>query len=627
LRKSESTTQPPNALAETSDGGTGRTTESNAADRDTQSAQAVPSGTTRSATAETFNRPDHLGFGIKRIWQVLLLEAATLGLSTAIIAPYDHWYIAYFCMVPWLVVIGGTDRARRVYVTSWLLGLAFYLINVLWIEACTGPAYFALAAYLACYYPLAAWAIRHAVRRRRVPLSIAFPVVWVGAEFLRTQGFIAFPWFFLGHSHHTVPVMIQISDLVGAYGVTLVLAAVNGAIADWIFSCVGSLQPTKRTSQCRRALFGAVFAALLVVATLAYGMFRLSQDTITEGPRIAILQQDYPNYTDRERAMKQPRHNQKAAAYFELMNQARESEPDLYLFPETAWSMMYLNRAFLEADPKDIRSDYLRVAQKWSKHYYERLQDWSNQNNASIVIGSASVTPTPLSLRAPEILHNSAYHFRPGNHAPQRHDKIHPVLFGEMVPFRYSRLRFLYLFFNSLSPFGQGGFDYSLTPGQDVEVFTVDTRDGRGSFNFGAPICYEDVMPYVCRRFAYDPQNPGKRVDFLLNISNDGWFLHGHELPQHFAICTFRAIENRVGIARAVNTGVSGFIDPNGRPYQKIGVAQTGFRVARVMKDSRKSLYSATGDVFALLCGLLWVAFCIDYILVRTFGGEREEDS
>ena len=89
-------------------------------------------------------------------------------------------------------------------------------------------------------------------------------------------------------------------------------------------------------------------------------------------------------------------------------------------------------------------------------------------------------------------------------------------------------------------------------------------------------------MPYVSREFvAGDPQNKG--VDFLLNISNDGWF-SGTQQPQHLAICVFRAVENRVGFARAVNTGVSAFIDPTGFVHDV--VRGQGFGHRRVPGES-----------------------------------------
>ena len=99
------------------------------------------------------------------------------------------------------------------------------------------------------------------------------------------------------------------------------------------------------------------------------------------------------------------------------------------------------------------------------------------------------------------------------------------------MPFRYGSLHWLYLWLNGLSPFSgsDGTYEYSLTPGSEFTVFEVSTDAGR--MRFGTPICYEDVTPDVIRNFVWNGGQ--RRVDFLINISNDGWFLHSAELPQH----------------------------------------------------------------------------------------------
>jgi apolipoprotein N-acyltransferase len=200
------------------------------------------------------------------------------------------------------------------------------------------------------------------------------------------------------------------------------------------------------------------------------------------------------------------------------------------------------------------------------------------------------------------------------------------VPFGEFVPFRNARvlgmsLHWLYRWLNRLSPFSQGGrLEYSLWPGGQYTVFDLDI-DGKTT-RFGVPICYEDVMPYVMRNFVWEGGR--RRVDFLVNISNDGWFLHSDELPQHLAICVFRAVENRVGIARAVNTGISGFIDPSGHIYSLVeqdgrahGPGVVGYRVAAVKLDQRSAFYGRRGDWFVLLCVLGTLALWMGAVVTR----------
>ncbi len=124
-------------------------------------------------------------------------------------------------------------------------------------------------------------------------------------------------------------------------------------------------------------------------------------------------------------------------------------------------------------------------------------------------------------------------------------------------------------------------------------------------------------MPELCRKFVLPEAEDGIKIDFLVNISNDGWFNASWELNQHLVCYVFRAVENRIAIARAVNTGISGFVDSTGRLHdlvsqdgQRRGVA--GVACARLQIDSRISVYSRMGDWFALLCGVCGLAVFVD---------------
>jgi apolipoprotein N-acyltransferase len=575
-------------------------------------------------TAVVTDRPAPAGFALRSPWALGGLLAASLLLQSVIYAPISLWPVAYVALVPWILVIGASVHARRVYVASYLLGLAFFLLNLTWIYPITAAGYVALCAYLAVYYPLAACPIRHAVRRRGVPLVVAFPVIWVGSEYLRSVVMTGFPWFLLSHSHYRVLSLVQVSDLVGAYGVSFVIAMVNGALTDLAFAQWRARRTQARGARRRFAPGSVVAAAVVMVATIGYGQVQLHRDTTRPGPRVAVIQGDYPLRVSGEGEHPVV----KAGRYFELLRRAASRQPDLFLLPETPWSML-LNAEFRELEP-----DPTGLVQ-WSRDCFRLLQQFATEHHAYVVTGSMSREPTPLDLRTEGWNYNSAYVFPPDGSPPGRYDKVHVVPFGEAVPFRFGWLRFLYIWLNNLSPYGQGGYEYSLVPGSEFRVFEM--RAGLQAdrvYRFGVPICYEDVMPYVSRRFVIGP-NGKKRVDFLLNISNDGWFLHSNELPQHLAICAFRAVENRVGIARAVNTGISGFIDADGRIHDLVtdvrgryhGPGIEGYSVSTVDVDSRCSLYSRIGDVFAVLCCVLWGLAYLDYFVARTLGvrGQRWE--
>jgi apolipoprotein N-acyltransferase len=206
--------------------------------------------------------------------------------------------------------------------------------------------------------------------------------------------------------------------------------------------------------------------------------------------------------------------------------------------------------------------------------------------------------------------YNSAYYYTPaGGQAKERYDKIHLVPFGEFMPFRES-FPLLYRAFNVFNPYKD--LDYTVESGKELTVFQLPARGQgtaatrptsqttSGGAKFVTAICFEDVDSRLMARMFAGPDHT-KRADFIVNLTNDGWFAF-NQMPQHLQLAVFRSIENRVPIARAVNTGISGFIDPVGRVYDTIPVHTIGTKAARLELDTRVAPYTHIGDVFAGLC-------------------------
>lgn len=574
--------------------------------------------------------PARSGFAIETHGAMIALSLACLLLMSLIFAPFrlwppsGLWPVSFVCLVPWLIMIGGATHAPRVYFYSYVLALAFFLLNMRWMYPATGLGYVALSIYMAAYFPLVACPVRHVVRRRRWRLAVVLPLVWTGSEMLRACLGSGFPWFFLSHSLYKVLTLIQVSDLVGAYGVSFVVAAVNAAIADVIIAYLHSRGASGSPSAARAAGPSILFAAVLVAATAVYGQVQLHRNTTTDGPKIAAIQGDFLSLVDEERAAGHDRAGpwEKMETYLSMIAAAAREKPDLYLLPESPWPM------FLNREARGINA--------LSHESFAALQRDATRHNAYVVTGSASRESDPYDLLTKERYYNSATVLYPDGREPERYDKIHLVYFGEVVPFRGTRFHSLYVWLNSLMPFSglAGEVEYSLFRGKEFRRFTMEPASQPGqTYRFGIPICYEDVMPYVSREFACGGADR-KQVDLLLNISNDGWFGRGIQQPQHLAICVFRAVENRVGIARSVNTGVSAFIQPSGRIHDRVTrdpagrwPGNSGYRVATVGVDSRYTIYSRFGDWFAWACAAMWLAFYVDYWIVRarTHGGSFEK--
>ncbi len=543
-----------------------------------------------------------------------LLVLATLTTLSLIFAPIGIWPLSFVCLVPWLFLVGGSSLAPRVYLHSYVLGLAFFLINMRWLYHATGLGYVAFSMYLAAYFPLVALPVRHVVRRRRWPLALAFPIVWTGSEMIRSVMISGFPWFFLSHSLHGVLTLIQVSDLVGAYGVSFLVATINGAVADFLFAWIASRRDGTPVGKTRAVRWSLPGTAVLLFFAIVYGQIQLRRDTTSPGPRIAVIQGDFLSLVNPAQATGHDliTEDEKMRTYLSMMQAAAAEQPDLYLLPESPWAQCLNPEA----------RDFLPL----SRRSFAALQEHASQHEGTIVTGSSTIIPTPFDLQTKERRHNSATVIYPDGSEPERYDKVHLVYFGEIIPFRFGRLRSLYFWLNRLAPWSgpDGTQEFSLFPGKTFRRFELKApsqTDRR--YRFGIPICYEDVMPYVSREFVAGGSDE-KQVDLLLNISNDGWFGRGIQQPQHLAICVFRAVENHVAIARSVNTGVSGFIEPSGLVHDLVTAdpkspwpGKCGYAVAQVEIDSRLTLYSKYGDWFAWSCAVLWLALFIDYWVVR----------
>jgi apolipoprotein N-acyltransferase len=227
--------------------------------------------------------------------------------------------------------------------------------------------------------------------------------------------------------------------------------------------------------------------------------------------------------------------------------------------------------------------------------------------------------------------YNAAFLYKPdGNQAGEKYYKIHLVPFGEILPFE--NVAMVHNLLLKMSPYD---FDYTIDPGTEYTVFEMQPEGINHTYKFSVMICYEDAVADIGRHFAMDEKG-NKRIDWLVNISNDGWFVRfkndrvfpSTELGQHTAICAFRAVENRLAIIRSVNTGISCMIDSIGRikdgyqagnlpknAFDRQGVG--GWFAENVPIDSRITFFSKHGQWLDLSCQLCLVAVIISQIVER----------
>ena len=321
--------------------------------------------------------------------RTLILCLLSVAAYVLIQPPIAWWPVAYVCLVFWMVAVVCDDRPRWMYFCSWLFGFLSYFLNLHWMwEAAPvfiggwriGPASaLMLSFYESWYFPLMALAVRHMWRTRGWPLFVVLPIVWVASEYLRATLLLDFPWFFLSHSHYRLLSMIQISDLVGAYGVSFVIAAINGLGAELF------IYFTLHHRQCpHRLLAGGAMGAALLAATVSYGRHQLSRDTMHPGPVVAVLQGNFscrrPAPADAPTAL------QRMHFYQELIEEAKGERPDVFVLPELAWNMC-LNRSCWDS------SAGARRTVRWSERCYNYFTDLTKDTGAYVVVGASRAEP------------------------------------------------------------------------------------------------------------------------------------------------------------------------------------------------------------------------------------------
>ena len=164
----------------------------------------------------------------------------------------------------------------------------------------------------------------------------------------------------------------------------------------------------------------------------------------------------------------------------------------------------------------------------------------------TVTIGDRRVEPYPF---------NTALMLDAEGRFTARFDKNFLLVFGEYIPF-YERMKWVQTLIPEASNFARG---------DSVTTFPLEVpRLGdRGHVKLGPMICYEDIIPSFGRRLV------AQRPNLLVNITNDAWFGATSEPYEHLALAVFRAVEHRLDLVRAVNTGVSAFVDATGRVYEK----------------------------------------------------------
>lgn len=483
---------------------------------------------------------------------------------------FDFYLLTWVALVPLLMSLYD-QQPKEAFTSGMVMGAVYFFGTTYWIYHSINhfgnipliPSLLivlSLSLYLSLYTGLFALLFSMKLKTTRLPALLIAPVFWTSLEFIRSYALTGFPWSSLGYSQYKFLLGIQFADITGIYGVSFLIVAINGAIAD-IFIVKKRLQDMPLFPMSR-IISGFSALGIILLFVFSYGYWRLTQHRPGNPLRVSIIQGNIgqgqkwdPSYQD-----------EVVNTYKELTTLAAGSSPSLIIWPETSV-------------PFYFGSDAVRT---------NDLVSFQKQLNAYLLFGSVTLKE-PQTDKHPALLANSAVLLDKNGNVPYIYDKIHLVPFGEYVP-----LRSILFFMNKLVA-GIGDF----APGE--KYIKASTSFG----SFSTLVCYEIIFPGLVRKFF------SKNGDFIVTITNDAWFGKTTGPYQHFSMGVLRAIENRKPLIRAANTGISGFIDSSGRILKTTPVFERRVETMDMTTDTTRSFYSKYGDIFSYLCMVVFILFLI----------------
>ena len=492
------------------------------------------------------------------------LMAALSGLLlTAAFPKIDLSGLAWVAFVPLLWAVRDATPGEG-FRRGMVFGIAHYLSLLYWLVP-TMTIYghlplplaigilFLFASVLSLLSTAPCIAALALVARSPGRLLVAFPVLWTAFEFLRSFLFTGFPWGLLGYSQYRHLPLIQIADVLGVYGISALIALAGVALFLVVAAVTGTAWQGYAITR-RLAAGGAAATLVLTAAAWSYGSLRIEQvDRLTAAApklRTAVIQGNIEQSEKWDPAFQAATIDK----YLQLSLSVRSQDPELIVWPESAAPFYFL----AEGPPTRVVMQGVAAA------------------GAHFLIGAPSFE---LKGGRTADYFNSAYLVGPGQ-ILGKYDKAHLVPYGEYTPFK-EYLPFLGKIVEHVGDFKAGPEGHTLSFG------------GR---KLGIQICYEVIFPELARAQVRNG------AVLLLTITNDAWYGQTAGPYQHFSLAVMRAVENRRALARAANTGISGFVDPVGRVLDPTPLEVEAAVVRPLPLLQAESIYTRAGDVLGWAC-------------------------
>lgn len=500
-----------------------------------------------------------------------LLLAATMGTSgkaafrLGVLAGATNWLVGIY----WLLLI----PVKFAPIVGWLLLSAFLSLYTgawVWLAWRSYPQ--RLDATLALR-DAPGWFMSTSTAQRLV-WCFGCAAFWVAWEMVQGRFLSGFPWNLLGTSQYRNIPLIQIASFTGVYGISFLVVWFSVSLLAAALAIIR--MPGNRWYTWREIIL-PVLAAVLAMAS-GFSTLRQPQEP-PKTLKLALIQPSIPQTNIWDSASNALRFQQ----LLQLSETALAERPDLMVWPEAAV-------------PSQFRWDTNLYN---GRTIYESITGLAQKYQTWMIIGADDAEATGEKVS----YYNSSFAVNPAGRISGFYRKRQLVMFGEYVPLS----RFLPFLKDFTNVYGE------FTPGAGPMPFHLDTLRVITS----VLICFEDLFPHLVREYTTTT------TDFLLNLTNNGWFGESAAQWQHAVGAVFRAVENGLPLVRCANNGLSCWVDSNGRMHEVYfrdrskNIYRAGYKIVHIPilngQPRPLTFYTQHGDVFGWAC----VAFTVMFPLSR----------
>ena len=501
--------------------------------------------------------------------------------------------LVFVALIPVFMVIRNTTW-RCVWFHGFLFGLVYYFFFNYWLKG-----FHALAIVIAPVIKggemlllfLALKAIDEAFPKKGYILKGA---VWTAYAYLAENWFAGYPYGNIVYALYPYPVLYQIADITGIWGIICLMVFPQAAAADYLYPWVMGKRGSFRL-WLKSNLIPLIIWALLSVASIIYGIFSLAyweDRTPSSTMRVACVQHNHDSWKGGYNTYRSNFNNLKRYTTESLV-----TDPDLVIWSETAfvpsvaWHTTYDAEGTVWEDIHDLTIDFVE--------YAESIGVPLLTGNPKSVIADPSLPPYDEDGNKNSVEYNTVILFQDGE-IKGEYIKQHLVPFTEHFPYE-KQLPWLYNLLKAM--------DYNWwIPGTEPTVFDLN------GVHFSTPICYEDAFGVLNAEYV------ASGAEVIINMTNDNWSKKPSAEWQHAEIAAFRSVETRKAMVRGTNSGITCLIVPTGEIQDPMKPFSMGTHTYEVpvysQSDYGNTFYVEHIDLFAKIAIGVSIA-ALAYWLIR----------